>query len=139
MSDLNFFEQPSQICYCVPNGQSSCAPCRERRAAALPVRPPLVLNRLPPLPKSWVHAYAGDRFIGVDLAKGADATWVAIRDNKGRFDLTEGYPCPDCQSRLEIDHRLDGCSCHINPPCGYCTENSLVCTDCGLEIDYEDA
>lgn len=30
--DLNIFERPAQICYCVGNGASTCAPCRERRA-----------------------------------------------------------------------------------------------------------
>lgn len=32
-SELNVFERPAQFCYCVTNGASACAPCRERRAA----------------------------------------------------------------------------------------------------------
>lgn len=31
-SDLNLFERPAQICYCVGNGIATCAPCRARRA-----------------------------------------------------------------------------------------------------------
>lgn len=32
-SDLNLFERPAEICYCVGNGAATCAPCRERRAS----------------------------------------------------------------------------------------------------------
>jgi hypothetical protein len=31
-NDLNLFERPAEICYCVGNGAATCAPCRERRA-----------------------------------------------------------------------------------------------------------
>lgn len=31
-SDLNLFERPAEICYCVGNGTATCTPCRERRA-----------------------------------------------------------------------------------------------------------
>ena len=29
----------------------------------------------------------------------------------------------------------DGCSCHINPPCGYCTEQTEFCETCGWEAE----
>lgn len=29
------------------------------------------------------------------------------------------------------------CSCHINPPCSYCTDLIEYCTDCGEEIEQE--
>lgn len=26
---------------------------------------------------------------------------------------------------------VENCSCHINPPCGNCEDNPLVCLECG--------
>jgi len=41
--------------------------------------------------------------------------------------------CTKCSGELE--YITEGCcSCHINPPCSYCTDAPLVCVDCG-EID----
>lgn len=32
------------------------------------------------------------------------------------------------------EHEKEGsCSCHINPPCGYCTTDSSYCPECGWE------
>ncbi len=30
---------------------------------------------------------------------------------------------------------VEGCSCHINPPCSSCVDNPLVCDVCGWEDD----
>lgn len=35
-----------------------------------------------------------------------------------------------CLGRYEWAYEGDGCSCHINPPCGYCTSSYLVCDEC---------
>jgi hypothetical protein len=33
-----------------------------------------------------------------------------------------------------IIHEVEGsCSCHINPPCSYCTDDSMYCDTCGWE------
>lgn len=39
-----------------------------------------------------------------------------------------GWPKNDTYA----DQDPQGCSCHINPPCGYCTSH---CVDCGLHDD----
>lgn len=36
------------------------------------------------------------------------------------------------------EHDKDGCcSCHINPPCGYCTEPNAYCPECGWSAKEE--
>lgn len=45
----------------------------------------------------------------------------------------EGEPCPDCGAGVVEKKDGDGCSCHINPPCGYCTSAHLACDECGWE------
>jgi len=35
------------------------------------------------------------------------------------------------------DSELDGCSCHINPPCSYCTESREYCPECDWEAGDE--
>lgn len=34
--------------------------------------------------------------------------------------------------RSDDDYEADSCSCHINPPCNYCTNH---CADCGSKND----
>src|SRR5579859_6879037 len=37
-----------------------------------------------------------------------------------------------------VEHDSDGCcSCHINPPCGYCTTSREYCPECGWDADQE--
>lgn len=36
----------------------------------------------------------------------------------------------DCTGLYEY-RDVENCSCHINPPCGACVENPLVCNQCG--------
>jgi len=39
-----------------------------------------------------------------------------------------------CQGTIdEHESDLDGCRCHINPPCAYCTEERSFCPSCGWE------
>lgn len=46
----------------------------------------------------------------------------------------KGEPCnrDGCDGIIE-QHREGGCSCHINPPCGYCTDDSQYCPKCNWE------
>jgi hypothetical protein len=48
----------------------------------------------------------------------------------------EGDECanPNCRGLYESRGSEDGCcSCHIAPPCGWCTDQFLACTECGAE------
>jgi len=56
------------------------------------------------------------------------------------YGSEEGYACTRtdgegniCKGLLEYypDHPEMGCSCHINPPCSYCTDQHLECPKCG--------
>ena len=46
----------------------------------------------------------------------------------------EGEACnrDACKGILDV-HPVEGCSCHINPPCGACTEPRGFCPVCGWE------
>ena len=52
--------------------------------------------------------------------------------------LQEGDPCnkPGCGGVMGY-WPVENCSCHIYPPCAQCTNNPLVCLDCGYEEDEE--
>lgn len=51
----------------------------------------------------------------------------------------EVFKCPECGNEMrevedyeEKKELIDGgCSCHINPPCGWCTTNVWDCEECG--------
>lgn len=48
-------------------------------------------------------------------------------------DLQEADSCPDCavgRLRFSNPYSEGCCSCHINPPCGYCTGMMLCCNQC---------
>ena len=46
--------------------------------------------------------------------------------------------CPSChEGRLEWPP-VEGCSCHINPPCSACVNNRLQCPECGWEDERPD-
>jgi hypothetical protein len=50
------------------------------------------------------------------------------------IDPEEGGPCPECRTiGLVFRFKGDGCSCHINPPCGYCTSSYYACDSCNWE------
>jgi hypothetical protein len=36
---------------------------------------------------------------------------------------------------METDWRSAGCSCHIAPPCDWCVDHELRCTDCSIRPD----
>lgn len=48
------------------------------------------------------------------------------------IDPEEGDACPcgDCDGVMDI-RPVEGCSCHIAPPCNACVENPIVCMVCG--------
>ena len=48
----------------------------------------------------------------------------------------EGGECPEhgCSAILGYGE-VEGCSCHVSPPCSACVENPLRCPDCGWEED----
>lgn len=43
--------------------------------------------------------------------------------------------CPECYIGKFGYPPVEGCSCHINPPCSTCTDRKLVCDECGYEPD----
>lgn len=51
----------------------------------------------------------------------------------------EGDKCTEkgCGGTLEYPP-VEGCTCHINPPCGACTSNVLTCNECGWEEEAPD-
>jgi hypothetical protein len=50
-------------------------------------------------------------------------------------EWNEGAPCPLCHvGTVEFAYPEDGCcSCHISPPCGYCTSSVHWCPACDTE------
>ena len=51
-------------------------------------------------------------------------------------EYQEGDDCPKCLGSMGYE-RVDNCSCHINPPCGACVENPLVCLKCGFNPEED--
>lgn len=49
----------------------------------------------------------------------------------------EGCKCPECEDGTMEIPRTKNCSCHINPPCGACTDKLLTCDSCGWEFEPE--
>lgn len=51
----------------------------------------------------------------------------------------EGSVCnrEGCQGIIEEKYIDGGCSCHINPPCGYCTTIKEYCPECGWDGEEE--
>ena len=49
-------------------------------------------------------------------------------------DFTENDRCPYCEGWLHYPEVV-GCSCHIRPPCGACTDSVLTCDHCGWEAE----
>ena len=49
-------------------------------------------------------------------------------------DTNEGDPCnkEGCEGHF-YSPEVEGCTCHISPPCGACVNNALICDDCGEE------
>lgn len=45
-------------------------------------------------------------------------------------DQPRGYRPKPCQGVMGYGP-VENCSCHINPPCGWCEANPLTCDTCG--------
>lgn len=55
------------------------------------------------------------------------------------FGAFEGETCwrNGCQGVIK-QRPVEGCSCHIHPPCSACTTNCQYCPDCDWDADEED-
>lgn len=42
-----------------------------------------------------------------------------------------------CKGIIDEHEKEGGCSCHISPPCGYCTEPCAYCETCGWDDKEE--
>lgn len=45
----------------------------------------------------------------------------------------------DCKEIIVENYPDDmgGCSCHIHPPCSFCTFDAAYCDGCGWEPEYQ--
>lgn len=43
----------------------------------------------------------------------------------------DGFACDGTMGFREVE----GCSCHISPPCGACVDNPLLCDVCDKGVD----
>ncbi len=59
-------------------------------------------------------------------------------DNLG---YTKGDRCnrDGCEGIIDKRKGDYGCSCHINPPCSYCTDPNEYCPVCDWDRESEDA
>ena len=61
-------------------------------------------------------------------------------EDTSMYGIAAGETCNRYGCRgtiLEGEKEGDGCSCHINPPCSYCTENVEYCPECGWDAKEE--
>lgn len=49
-------------------------------------------------------------------------------------DAPRGYKPNPCKGTMHFDE-VEGCTCHISPPCRACVDNPLVCDTCGEELE----
>jgi len=51
------------------------------------------------------------------------------------FGIIKGEWCDrdGCRGIIDEHEKDGGCSCHINPPCSYCTTDTALCPECGWE------
>lgn len=62
---------------------------------------------------------------------------------KNELGFIEGEKCNrnGCIGIMQDNRDPDwGCSCHLNPPCGYCTSDEYICDTCGFNVaedEYE--
>ena len=52
-------------------------------------------------------------------------------DSMNEGDKCTALLCPGVLEWAEVE----GCGCHINPPCNACVDNPLVCGECGQEYE----
>lgn len=51
--------------------------------------------------------------------------------------LEEGDKCPHCDGKMGLEP-VQGCTCHIWPPCSQCVDNPLVCLKCGFNPEEDE-
>ncbi len=86
---------------------------------------------------------AADHFLAASLdaalpAPGASAAlWARIEaDEAKEGGCSEGALCgrEGCEGRMEWQHSKE-CYCFRSPPCHFCTEATLVCSQCNFKVD----
>lgn len=55
-----------------------------------------------------------------------------------RPEATDNPVVNYCSGIIEEGHHGDGCSCHISPPCSYCTSSYFYCPNCGWNSEDEE-
>lgn len=62
-----------------------------------------------------------------------------MSDDRPSFGYTEGEVCwrNGCQGII-AEHAVEGCSCHISPPCSACTAPREYCPECDWEAKDEE-
>jgi len=53
------------------------------------------------------------------------------------YSADENCNRDDCVGIIKEYEKEGYCSCHINPPCGYCTEQTGYCETCGWDAQEE--
>jgi hypothetical protein len=59
--------------------------------------------------------------------------WEYIEDEDAVAVYEEGDGCPHCDGGTLGYQPVEGCSCHISPPCRACVTNPFACDSCGWE------
>lgn len=49
----------------------------------------------------------------------------------------EGGHCPECDEGT-LEYVVEGCGCHISPPCNACTDCPLTCDACDFEDENDE-
>lgn len=63
-----------------------------------------------------------------------EGKWTAPELRSGEPELDGACRWMDCTGYYKDQHKGDaGCSCHLHPPCGWCTDTYLTCGECGDE------
>ncbi len=90
--------------------------------------------------RNWRRRMGGIR---TDFGMFREGSWVVDPTFK-LFDvvygLTEGDVCNrrGCKGIMYRIETVDECTCHVSPPCCYCTDADYECDECGhLEEHYE--
>jgi hypothetical protein len=65
-----------------------------------------------------------------------DGNMIAADRHHGRGAAPEeGDRAKCCESGVLEFRDVDGCYCHLISPCSACTDNPLVCSECGEEAE----
>lgn len=60
-----------------------------------------------------------------------------LQSKQPGYSIGEKCNREDCTGIIDEYHSDGCCSCHINPPCGYCTESREYCPVCGWDAKQE--